>query len=118
VLVAPAAFLGQRRVDVVAEGAGGRGWGEGSQWYSTSGLRFLIGMVGRRAIGRVNGTATVVLVKPLVVLAARVLGPGPTRLRLVKLAHNLGRAGAVMEPDGRVRELPKPAVQPTVERAA
>ena len=30
-----------------------------------------------------------VFVKPLVVLAARFLGPGPLRLKLVKLAHEL-----------------------------
>lgn len=88
-----------------------------AEGYSTKRLRSLIGMVGRRALSRVNGTATVILVKPLVVMAARVLGPGPTRLRLVKLAHNLGRrGGVVVEPDS-YRELPQPAVQPT-QRAA
>jgi hypothetical protein len=75
-------------------------------------------MVGRRALRRVNGAASVVLVKPLVVLAARVLGPGPTRLRLVKLAHHLGgpAGGVVVEPEG-FRDRPQPAVQPT-RRAA
>jgi hypothetical protein len=29
------------------------------------------------------------VVKPLVVLAARLMGPGPLRLRMVKLAHEL-----------------------------
>jgi hypothetical protein len=29
------------------------------------------------------------VMKPFVVLAARVLGPGPLRLRMVKLAHEL-----------------------------
>jgi len=29
------------------------------------------------------------VVKPLVVLAARFLGPGPLRLKMVKLAHEL-----------------------------
>lgn len=29
------------------------------------------------------------VVKPLVLLAARVLGPGPRRLKMVKLAHEL-----------------------------
>ncbi len=29
------------------------------------------------------------VVKPLVVLAARFLGPGPLRLKMVKLAHGL-----------------------------
>jgi hypothetical protein len=64
-------------------------------------------MVRRRVIRKVRDAARIVLVKLLVVLAARVLGPGPTRLRLVKLAHNLGEGGAS----------PPPAVQPT-QRAA
>jgi len=46
-------------------------------------------MLSRRAISRVNGSASHPLVKPFVVFAARALGPGPTRLRLVRLAHNL-----------------------------
>ena len=45
-----------------------------------------------------NGSASSILVKPFVVMAARVLGPGPTRLRLVKLAHNLDSNGAVAKP--------------------
>lgn len=61
------------------------------------------------------------LVKPFVVMAARVLGPGPTRLKLVKLAHNLDQSGLVAEPaeglDGLHGELKGPAVQPT-QRAA
>ena len=47
-------------------------------------------MVARRALQRVPESAGVLLVRPFVVMAARALGPGPTRLRLVKLAHNLG----------------------------
>ncbi|HYU64103.1 MAG TPA: hypothetical protein VEN12_09985 [Verrucomicrobiae bacterium] len=42
-----------------------------------------------------NGPASAILVRPFVVMAARVLGPGPTRLWLVKLAHNLGPSGAL-----------------------
>lgn len=30
-----------------------------------------------------------VVVKPLVLLAARIIGPGPLRLKMVKLAHEL-----------------------------
>lgn len=92
---------------------------DGGQRYSASGLRFLIAMVGRRALRRVNGTATHMLVKPLVVMAARALGPGPTRLRLIKLAHHLtGPAGGVVvEPERRFRDRSQPAVQPT-RRAA
>ena len=43
----------------------------------------------RRVMKRANVTAGLFLVKPLVVLAARLLGPGPLRLSMVKLAHNL-----------------------------
>jgi len=64
-----------------------------------------------------NGAASLVLVKPLVVLAARVLGPGPTRLRLVKLAHHLSSDGILVEPQEGFREAPQPAVHPT-QRAA
>src|SRR5438874_13662470 len=63
------------------------------QRYSDRRRRSLIAMVTRRALMRVNGSASQVLVKPFVVMAARVLGPGPTRLRLVKLAHNLNHGG-------------------------
>ena len=57
--------------------------------YSSNSPRSLIAMVVRRARHRVNGSASHVLVKPFVVMVARVLGPGPTRLKLVRLAHNL-----------------------------
>jgi hypothetical protein len=33
-------------------------------------------------------------VKPFVVLAARTLGPGPLRLKMVKLAHDLTDGGS------------------------
>ena len=35
------------------------------------------------------------IARPVVVLAAKFLGPGPTRLRLVKLAHGMGGSGVV-----------------------
>jgi len=60
------------------------------QRYSNRPRRSLIAMVSRRTLRRVNGTAGLFLVRPVVVMAARALGPGPTRLKLVKLAHNLG----------------------------
>ena len=63
--------------------------------YSAIRRRSLIAMVARRALFKVNGSASSVLVKPFVVMAARFLGPGRTRLRLVKLAHNLDSNGAV-----------------------
>ena len=68
------------------------------QRYSAIRRRSLIAMVARRALLRVNGSASSVLFKPFVVLAARVLGPGPTRLRLVKLAHNLNHNGVASYP--------------------
>lgn len=39
------------------------------------------------------------LVTPFVVLAARFLGPGPTRLKLVKLAHQMDGVGVVAAPE-------------------
>jgi hypothetical protein len=104
-------LLGRERMSVGAFD------GVGHRRYSTAGLRSLISMVGRRAFRKVNGTATGVFVKPLVVMAARVLGPGPTRLRLVKLAHHLGQNAVVVQPEGRFDERPQPAAQPT-RRAA
>ena len=41
------------------------------------------------------------IVKPIVVLAARVLGPGPLRLKLVKLAHELSDGRVVTDPTQR-----------------
>jgi hypothetical protein len=80
--------------------------------------RSLIAMVARRALNLMNGSASLVLVKPFVVLAARALGPGPTRLRLVKLAHNLSPNGVVAEvPRGDYDADEGSAVQPT-RRAA
>lgn len=74
-------------------------------------------MVARRALHRLSGTASLILVKPMVVMAAGVLGPGPTRLRLVKLAHQLSPDGAFLEPREGFREASAPAVQPA-KRAA
>jgi len=44
-------------------------------------------MVSKRELHR---TGRKVFVKPLFVLAAKCLGPGPMRLKMVKLAHDLG----------------------------
>jgi hypothetical protein len=63
--------------------------GNTAQRYSIRTRRSLIAMVARRALHRVNGSASIHLVRPFVVMAARALGPGQTRLKLVKLAHNL-----------------------------
>jgi len=41
-----------------------------------------------RLIGEVVSVRPVV-VKPLVLLAAKVIGPGPLRLKMVRLAHEL-----------------------------
>jgi hypothetical protein len=67
-------------------------------------------VLSRRAISRVNGSASHHLVKPFVVFAARALGPGPTRLRLVKLAHNLDHNPYIADDD-------RPTVQPTTRAA-
>jgi hypothetical protein len=66
------------------------------QQYSASRLRFLSAMVGRRALRVVNGPVSQIIARSMVVMAARVLGPGPTRLKLVKLAHNLGDNATVV----------------------
>lgn len=68
--------------------------------YSGSRLRFLFAMVALRAFRLFNGSASNIIVRPMVVMAARALGPGPTRLKLVKLAHNLAahRANVVELP--------------------
>lgn len=57
-------------------------------------------MVAREALNRMNGSAGLFLVRPLVVMAARVLGPGRTRLKLVKLAHNLSTPSLAIVPEG------------------
>jgi hypothetical protein len=77
--------------------------GQSVQRYSIAIRRSLITMVARRALDRVNGSASLHVVRPFVVMAARALGPGPTRLKLVKLAHNLGGS----------RELPPEPVELT-----
>ena len=54
------------------------------------------------------------IVKPMVVLAARCLGPGPLRLQLVKLAHEMGEGQNFFEVFyGRPRPLPAPVVLET-----
>ena len=66
--------------------------------YSIEPPRSLIAMFSRRTRGFVIGPASHVLVRPFVVFAARALGPGPTRLKLVKLAHNLDHQPLVALP--------------------
>src|SRR3989454_10036461 len=85
------------------------------QGYSSESRSFL---VARRAFGLVNGSTSQILVRPFVVLAARVLGPGPTRLRLVKLAHTLDRDARFVVPEkGGAHGEDRPSVTPT-SRAA
>jgi hypothetical protein len=53
------------------------------------------------------------IVKPFVVLAARCLGPGPLRLQMVKLAHDLGEGDNFFEVFyGRPR--PEPGTAPVL----
>ncbi len=47
-----------------------------------------MGEMGARVV-KLTGDAGPVVIKPFVVLAARFLGPGPLRLKMVKLAHEL-----------------------------
>ncbi|HYL07148.1 MAG TPA: hypothetical protein VEU76_01285 [Candidatus Udaeobacter sp.] len=72
-------------------------------------------MAARGWMRRANGTASVVLLRPMVVLAAKVMGPGPARLRMVKLAHNLGRPALTVVPVEEGFE--GAAVQPTTRAA-
>jgi len=85
--------------------------------YSPEPRRSLIAMFSRRARGFVTGPASHVLVRPFVVFAARALGPGPTRLRLVKLAHNLDHQPLIAVPHELYEGDDRPAVQPS-RRAA
>ena len=85
--------------------------------YSEAPRRSLIAMVARRAHGLVNGSASHALVRPFVVFAARALGPGPTRLRLVKLAHELDHNAVFLVPDEGVYGEDRTSVQPS-SRAA
>jgi hypothetical protein len=78
-------------------------------------------MDARRALQR---TGKRVIVRPVVVLAAKCLGPGPLRLQMVKLAHELGEGQNFFEVFyGRQRRelmpatFEAPAVQPS-RRAA
>jgi hypothetical protein len=90
--------------------------GDSAPRYSTLRRRSLIGMVARRALHRVNGSAGHAVVRPLVVMAARALGPGRTRLRLVKLAHNLDRQPFIADHVERFRD-EVPASRPTTRAA-
>jgi len=86
--------------------------------YSPEPRRSLIAMFSRRARGFVTGPASHVLVRPFVVFAARALGPGPTRLKLVKLAHNLDHQPLIAVPHELYKkDDDRPAVQPS-QRAA
>jgi hypothetical protein len=87
--------------------------------YSKTARRSVVTMLSRRTLGLVHGSASHILVKPFIVFAARTLGPGPTRLRLVKLAHNLDHQALVGVPDGGAFEQQDagPAVHPTTRAA-
>ena len=91
--------------------------GDATRRYSSAGRRSLIAMVARRALNRVNGTAGHAVVRPLVVMAARALGPGPTRLRLVKLAHNLDHHPFIGEHVERAQVDEAPVSRPTTRAA-
>jgi hypothetical protein len=66
-------------------------------------------MVSGRAL---HQTGRRVIVKPFVVLAAKCLGPGPLRLHMVKLAHELGDGDNFFQTFyGRQRPEPRPAFE-------
>jgi hypothetical protein len=53
--------------------------------------------------------------RPLVVFAIRVMAPGPRRLRMVKLAHEMNDGGAYLNPSHRtLRVAPKSRPQGVV----
>jgi len=58
-----------------------------SRQYSAAQGRSLSAMDAQRALHR---TGKRVIVRPFLVLAAKCLGPGRLRLRMVKLAHEMG----------------------------
>ena len=91
--------------------------GDDVRRYSTLRRRSLIGMVARRALHLVNGSASHIVVRPLVVMAARALGPGPTRLRLVKLAHNLDHNPYIADHVERSLADEAPATRPSTRAA-
>jgi hypothetical protein len=74
-------------------------------------------MVARTALHR---TGRRVIVRPFVVLAAKCLGPGPLRLQMVKLAHEMGDGQNFFEVFyGRHRHEPAPSgfESPAVQRS-
>ena len=73
-------------------------------------------MVSRRELHR---TGRKVFVKPLVVLAAKCLGPGRLRLEMVKLAHDLeDRDETFRSLYGRPRQQVLPKYEAPAQRAA
>jgi hypothetical protein len=73
-------------------------------------------MVSRRELHRAGRK---VFVKPLVVLAAKCLGPGRLRLEMVKLAHDLGDRGETFQTlHGRPRPQVLPKFEAPAQRAA
>jgi hypothetical protein len=67
-------------------------------------------MVSRMALHR---TSRRLLVKPFIVIAAKCLGPGPLRLQMVRLAHELGDGDSYFEVFyGKRGAEPSPALEP------
>jgi hypothetical protein len=64
-------------------------------------------------------TNDMVSMKPFVVMAIKVLGPGRRRLELVKLAHDMSDArGPIWLSEGRFQVADEPQVLPPSRRAA
>ena len=77
-------------------------------------------LVARRAASRPGVSACRIVIKAAVLLATRTLGPGPRRLRMVKLVHRLGGAPEPVAVEAHARsrqDLHAPPVQPA-RRAA
>jgi hypothetical protein len=72
-------------------------------------------MVSRRELHRAGRK---VFVKPLVVLAAKCLGPGRLRLEMVKLAHDLGDRDGSFASTGRPQQQDLPKYEAPARRAA
>jgi len=88
--------------------------------YSAPGRRSLVEMDARRALLITNDKVSM---RPFVVFAIKVLGPGRRRLELVKLAHDLNDARSDVGPfSGKLQvavEQPKPTrTLPSTQRAA
>jgi hypothetical protein len=86
--------------------------------YSAIGPRSLVVIDARRALMTTND---MVSLRPFVILAIRMMGPGRRRLEMVKLAHDLNEARGEIPPfNGRLQVAadPQPQSIASQQRAA